>query len=475
MNDRHESNEMGNMIFLSHANPEDNEFTLWLALQLAKEGYPVWCDLTKLLGGEDFWKDIEEAIRIRTAKFLYVLSKTSNTKIGPLQELQVAQNVAKDNKLQDFIIPILIDDLTPRQINIQLARINAVSFNKSWAKGLATLLDKLMQDNIPKDNKFTPTSVVSWWRQKFNANEGISSFSEEYLSNWFPILSLPSKIYFHIFQGSQNKRNKLQYNFHYPAFQHKKFLVSFGKPDDFYLNEQSSISITDSFSYSTLEFLNGNVSKMRIGRKHARNFVSQLLRMGWEKMIESRGLPTYEFANDKLCFYFVKDFAENDKVYFKGVKGERTFRQMVGYKSIKVKTDQSISKRFWHFGIQAKPLLYPAFAYQIKPHVLFSDDGINIWENKTRLHKARRSQCKNWWKPDWRDRIIAAMVWLSNQKNYIEIQLASDVAIHVSNNPLTFISPVSYIDPEKSTVNITIDDEQMDDYDELDELEGDDE
>jgi hypothetical protein len=99
------------MVFLSHANPEDNEFTLWLALQLATEGYPVWCDLTKLLGGEDFWKDAEHAIRERTIKFLCVLSKTSNVKIGPLQELQVAQNVMRDNNFQDFIIPLLIDDL----------------------------------------------------------------------------------------------------------------------------------------------------------------------------------------------------------------------------------------------------------------------------------------------------------------------------------------------------------------------------
>jgi hypothetical protein len=27
---------------------EDNEFTRWLALQLAGCGYRVWCDLTKL-------------------------------------------------------------------------------------------------------------------------------------------------------------------------------------------------------------------------------------------------------------------------------------------------------------------------------------------------------------------------------------------------------------------------------------------
>lgn len=78
------------MIFLSHALPEDNEFTRWLALRLAKEGYPVWCDLAKLLGGEDFWNDIEDAVRNRTTKFLFVLSKVSNEKQGVLQELALA-------------------------------------------------------------------------------------------------------------------------------------------------------------------------------------------------------------------------------------------------------------------------------------------------------------------------------------------------------------------------------------------------
>jgi TIR domain len=60
------------MLFLSHANPEDNVVTNWLALRLAAEGYAVWCDLTRLLGGEAFWDDIQSAIEERTAKFLYI-------------------------------------------------------------------------------------------------------------------------------------------------------------------------------------------------------------------------------------------------------------------------------------------------------------------------------------------------------------------------------------------------------------------
>jgi TIR domain len=67
--------------FVSHAHPEDNTFALWLTLRLGEMGFKVWCDLTKLIGGETFWDNAEDAIRNSAAKFLYVLSRTSNTKI----------------------------------------------------------------------------------------------------------------------------------------------------------------------------------------------------------------------------------------------------------------------------------------------------------------------------------------------------------------------------------------------------------
>jgi len=36
---------MRNKIFISHATPDDNDFTKWLALKLIGLGYVVWCDI----------------------------------------------------------------------------------------------------------------------------------------------------------------------------------------------------------------------------------------------------------------------------------------------------------------------------------------------------------------------------------------------------------------------------------------------
>jgi hypothetical protein len=182
---------MRDLVFVSHANPEDNQFCRWLSLRLAREGYPVWLDLKHLLGGEDFWNDIEAAIRHRAVKVLYVLSRTSNTKPGVLKELALALTVAKTNKFNDFVIPLKIDDLPHSEINIDIHRLNAMPFEASWAQGLQLLLQKLELDGVQKDPSFCASTVTAWWRTQFSADTGVVSEIEECPSNWFEITKMP--------------------------------------------------------------------------------------------------------------------------------------------------------------------------------------------------------------------------------------------------------------------------------------------
>ncbi len=164
------------MIFLSHALPEDNDFTRWLALRLAREGYPVWCDLTKLLGGEDFWSDIEDAIRNRTTKFLFVLSKTSNEKPGVLQELALAKRVGKGR--EDFVIPMKIDDLASDETTIELTRLNSIDFRGRAMRGLVKLLEKLEKDGVPKYPRFNAAAVATWWQDNLYSGQAVIARSE---------------------------------------------------------------------------------------------------------------------------------------------------------------------------------------------------------------------------------------------------------------------------------------------------------
>src|SRR5205085_5543504 len=104
----------------------------------------------------DIWRDVDNFLRERTCKFLVVLSRMSNEDDGVLNQLQVASHVSKANNLHDFIIPLRIDDLSPDEYNIQLSRIQPISFDDSWASGLNTLLAKLERDGVRKSDSFTP-------------------------------------------------------------------------------------------------------------------------------------------------------------------------------------------------------------------------------------------------------------------------------------------------------------------------------
>ena len=408
----------------------------------------MWCDLTRLLGGEDFWHDIELAIRSRARKFIFVLSRSSNQKEGPLQELHVAQSVARDQGLADFVIPVLIDDLPHRETNIQLARINSIPFNHGWASGLRALLRKLDQDGVARNPRFTPQSVASWWQSQCSEAHTIIDEPEAYLSNWFPLTGIPSRLYIHTLRV-QHLRHRTPEKFPYPAYRSGSFLISFAGSRDFSAARDFPDEIVETDQTSLMDFIERSDSPHGIDRRQRRNTVIRILRSAWEKSLEARHISTYRLSGYNQAAYIRRGFVPDDRVHFTGVSGHSTYRNLIGvHRTRRDEQRNVLSRSYWHFAIQAKPMVYPQIAYIVKPHVLFSHDGNHIWKNKNRLHRGRRSECRDWWNPEWRDRTLAFMKLLSGEHNTIRLELASDALAQVASTPVEFTSPVRYDDPD---------------------------
>ena len=128
-------------IFISHANPEDNEFTIWLGAKLAAAGYDVWADV----------------LREHASKVLLVANEKSVAKQGVRNEIQVATDVGQ--KLQDsnFIIPLRLGLFDAPFL---IAHAQYIDFSRSWASGLHELLEVL--DNaykVPRDHE----SLTTLW------------------------------------------------------------------------------------------------------------------------------------------------------------------------------------------------------------------------------------------------------------------------------------------------------------------------
>lgn len=423
-----------NMVFVSHANPEENELALWLSLQLANEGYAAWCDLTRLLGGEKFWEDIQEAISTRTAKFLYILSRASNQKRGTLDELDCAISTEKRNSLRDFIITVKADDLPCDEVYIGVRRLNHIDF-RAWAKGLAILLDKFENDAVPRTPGFDRDAVCSWWRDQFSADAGVLEQPEQLLSNWFKVENVPSVLYEHKLSAIKLGPVGIEDTvFAYPAvWVSDVSFLTFARADEISasLGENLEISATNEYRYD--DVLSG--ASVEDGPK----YISQLFRIAWEDALKKR-LPVYAMANKQLCFYFTGDLVKDDYIDFDTIDAQKTWRNIVGFKTL-----LGGRVRYWHYGITGKPILRPETLFVLKGHVLFSDDRKTLWDSKDATAKARRNQCRTWWNDDWRDRLLATMSHLAAADGTIAIPLAGSASFTLSKFPMLFESPVSYL------------------------------
>src|SRR5258705_12055302 len=102
--------EQATHLFISYA-IEDAALADWLARKLANQGYAVWLDRLKMLGGEPWPQDIDVAIKERTFRMLALLSTHSIKKPNPSKERTLALSISKTREIPDFLIPLKVDSV----------------------------------------------------------------------------------------------------------------------------------------------------------------------------------------------------------------------------------------------------------------------------------------------------------------------------------------------------------------------------
>lgn len=174
-------------LFISYAT-EDATFARWLALRLTAEGYKVWIDQLKLLGGESWPSDIDTAIQNRSFRVLGLLSEHSINKPNPLKERTLALNLARQPGCEGFLIPINVDGLPPAKLGWMLADLNFIPFAQSWAQGLQQLLKLLDREGCPRRTIDEGRSVVA---QVAASSELVRDEPELLISNMCSFTSVP--------------------------------------------------------------------------------------------------------------------------------------------------------------------------------------------------------------------------------------------------------------------------------------------
>jgi len=174
-------------LFISYAK-EQAALCDWLARRLAIEGYAVWYDRLKLLGGEDWPKDIDLAIENRTFRMLALMSRAYIQKPNPRGEwLKGSAFGRSELKIEDFVIPLNTEGLQPQEIPWNFQTTNYIAFSPSWFNGLKDLLSKLESVKAPQalseGHRLAARSVIP--------APVVLDSPEQLVSNCFPIEQIP--------------------------------------------------------------------------------------------------------------------------------------------------------------------------------------------------------------------------------------------------------------------------------------------
>lgn len=432
------------LLFLSHAMPEDAGFAEWLGIQLANQGYEVWSEATKLIGGERFWSRIGEVMDTEVVKTIAVISRNSAKKNGVLNEISRAVEVAEGHGIpvEEFIQPIILDDVPRHHVPIEVGRQNAIHFDESWATGLARLLKVLDRDKVPK--AVTPSAVGAWVRNHYEGAHGVVAREETLVSNAHPLLRLPERLRIYEFDVSESKLDALEQAFAWPFVRYDRFILTFAPLDELQADLPSSVTARMKAQVKIENFLKGKAG-FGILPRDAQNMATRLLRQAWERHCQRHQLASARLASGNLCWY--QPGATRDQVRFIDADGKPRRKALGGTKGRKAEDGSREITLHWHYAVFARIVLGERPQATMEPHVVFTTDGTTLLEDDKKAHRARRKICKSWYNEQWRTLHLAYMALICGGEETITVAVSSDQFLELGARPEIFTCSAGYDAP----------------------------
>jgi hypothetical protein len=437
------------LLFISHANPQDNAAASWFATQLTLMGYEVWCDLKNTHGGEsEFWLKVQKKIENEAAKFIFILSDASRDfekKRGVYKEVQAADNTRREN----FIIPLRVEKLTGSVPIIIGPGIYIDSEN--WADGLRELHKRLVEDKVPRATAPDMQQIRSWWPALQAREKLLSTEPSDLVSNIAPLKALPEWIHLlkitadgNLLSGYELLRQVLPAH---PAHSAQgQYAVSFARASD-YAPLASGYSIADAAAIRTEEFFEKGCDDAGIPAKTAQNVVTYLVASAMENMLAARGLNQKEVRASRRRIWFpVYGLVQGNKHSITEPGKRKAPAWFVGSVSYRKK------KYIWHFGVQPAVDLHTHKGVVFSPKAILSgpyrsDHG----EKPFPIDHKKALKQLGWWNREWRTKTLAFLAWLANDDEVIHIP-AGYQEILLASQPEIFDSDLTYLEEDDDSL-----------------------
>lgn len=400
-----------NVVFITHANPEDNPFAIWLGAKLASAGYEVWADVLRLRGGQDWQRLLEETIRLRACKVLFAANQVAAGKQGVRNELQIASDTEKKLGASDFIIPLRLDDFEKPFL---VAQAQYIDFEQSWASGLKELLETLQDTyKVPR----ATGNIGTWLDLQLINGKKLTDATERLISTWLEVRRLPQWIYYNpdfesVPQG-------------YPKVQYKDGAITCVKQKG-----------RDCVSRRISHLLASGWPALELAANDGWKKFADIANQAFGNVLRDKGLKSHEMASPQPAWW-VPATGPQGRLSFKwpGISGSRQIQGTSTKRKVR-----------WHFGISASVNGVPFPHFRLKSRLIFTQDGSHPLDSAARAHTLRRSFAKGWRNARWRDMLLSFLYWFGDGTTVIDVPVAPDEALVLSLPPLAFDCPVGVED-----------------------------
>nr|WP_281720595.1 toll/interleukin-1 receptor domain-containing protein [Nitrosomonas nitrosa] len=424
------------IVFISHANPEDNAITAWYGSRLTAAGDEVWTDLTRLLGGEEMWLDIDDALRFSARKVLVLLSRASSDagKEGVRAEIDRAATFRRKLGDRRFIIPVKIDDVPYEDLPPTIGNRLVIDGRANPAEALGRVLKILEEDDVWRA-RTASTDALLRWQYAFAPQQGEAETGEdELVTNWYQLAALPEKIYFYEIgrplKNAATEPASIAKSHPLPMAAHWRQLVTFGAPDEVQEPIIDTTPVKFAREMSLDDFLSGGNDQVRFERGVPAKILSSLLRQAWNVFSASKGLSSYALSDNKFAWFTPKGLLDGDKINFVRSSGVKGWRALCG--------QYGLRDREWHFGAACGFLFGDPIRLKLTPHIVYTDPT----GEKPDTVSYRRAHCKLWFNAKWRDLLYGYVTMLSDEDGYLRLPLARDAYAIFEARPIGASMPV---------------------------------
>ena len=290
------------VVFVSHANPEDNLFAGWLSSKLTVAGYNVWCDLRSFQGGEkDFWNEVERTIRRQTRIFICLVSSISIKKPGTMRELAIADGAGKG---ESFVVGVRTDKIDfKKELPAELIRSLLIDGSTDWGDTLFKIVSLLQKQKVPCSSGTIHRATQFWLDGHRVLAQSLTDKQERHWSNWFRA-ELPNYLFVTRTGDSQKQQSGSSFAVPISGYSFRLFLpeIPASRPSGLDGIDMSQEILARSHHATSRKSLPINQAH-GVDFRVMRQAIVRLMNIAFESFLSQKGLRTYELSGGRRVFF----------------------------------------------------------------------------------------------------------------------------------------------------------------------------